>query len=312
MPIAAAHHHPVLLEECLKWLQPGPGHRVLDATVGAGGHARASLQCDKRIELLGIDRDESALEVAAETLAPFEGRVTLRHGELARMIEPLADIGWDSLDLVIMDIGLSSMQIDDPARGFSYRQDGPLDMRMDRQCETTAADILNTWSEDELTTIFRDFGEISAPHRFARAVVDRRADAPWQGTAALAELAREVLGRQRSRSTPIAARCFQALRIAVNDELGQLEAGLDQALNLLRPGRRIVVIAFHSLEDRRVKVRFKRDATGCICPPELPECRCDHVASLKILTRRPVRADAAETARNPRAASARLRAAEKL
>ena len=211
-----------------------------------------------------------------------------------------------------MDLGTSSMQIDQPDRGFSYTQDGPLDMRMDRTSPITAARVLNTADEDELTEVLRTFGEVPGARRIARAIVTRRETRLWSCTGELAELVKANMPRQKGRRTPAAARCFQALRIVVNNEFEHLEEGLEMALELLAPGGRLVVISFHSGEDRIVKETLRYAAKGCICPPELPVCRCDKVPTIRLVTRKPLRPSAAETAENSRAAPARLRSAEKI
>jgi 16S rRNA (cytosine1402-N4)-methyltransferase len=228
------------------------------------------------------------------------------------MSAALAEVHWEHVDVVLLDIGVSSPQIDLPSRGFSFRHDGPLDMRMDRRDRLTAATILNTWDEMELTRVLSEFGEEPMARPLARAIVARRQERPWERTSELAELAERVVGRRSSRSLPPATRCFQALRLAVNDELGELARGLEAAVEVLAPAGRLAVIAFHSLEDRMVKQFLRYEALECVCPPDCPVCVCDKTARLRSLTRKPVVASAAEIARNPRAAPARLRAAERL
>jgi len=207
---------------------------------------------------------------------------------------------------------VSSPQIDTPARGFSFRHDGPLDMRMDRRGHTTASTIVNTWDEDDLARILTEYGEEPRARLVARAIVERRAHRPWERTAELAALIEAVVGHRGTRGLPPATRCFQALRLAVNDELGELERGLSAAVEVLAPGGRLAVIAFHSLEDRMVKQFVRYEALDCVCPPDCPVCVCGKQARLRPLTRRPLTATAAELAVNPRAAPARLRAAERL
>ncbi len=299
-------HVPVLLQTVVSLLQVRPGGVYIDGTVGGGGHAAAILAAsvpDGR--LLGLDRDPAALDVARERLAPWGDRAVLRRGSFADLLR-LAE-GFIPADGVLLDLGLSSLQLADPARGFSFSQDGPLDMRFDPSEGPTAADLVNTLSVRELTDLLYRYGEEKQARRIAEAIVAAR---PIHRTAELASLIEQTVGR-RERIHP-ATRTFQALRIAVNRELEALEVALPQALELLRPGGRLVVISFHSLEDRIVKQFLHREARDCICPPEIPVCVCGHRAQVRVLTPKPVRPDAAEVAANPRARSARLRAAEKI
>ena len=307
-----AHHRPVLVLETLKHLQARPNGRYIDATLGAGGHAAALLAADTTARLLGIDRDENALAIARKRLAPFQDRCTLVHGNYGNMEGLAAEHGWPSVDGILMDLGTSSMQIDQPDRGFSYTQDGPLDMRMDRTSPITAARILNTADENELTEVLRTFGEIPGARKIARAIVARREARLWSHTGELAELVKANMPRQKGRSTPTAARCFQALRIVVNNEFEHLEEGLEMALELLAPGGRLVAISFHSGEDRIVKETLRYAAKDCICPRELPVCTCDKVPTVRLVTRKPLRPSAAESAENSRATPAKLRSAEKI
>ncbi len=303
-------HVPIMVEEILALLAPRPG-RFIDATLGAGGHAEALLQANSLVELLGIDRDEQALKLAERRLQPYSRRVRLLHGTFADLEQLAAEVGWREVDGILLDIGLSSMQIDNPARGFSYRQDGPLDMRMDRRSPITASTIINSADETELARIFYEYGEERRSRQLAKAIVNRRAQTPYERTGELAETIRASLGQSR-RSLPPEARIFQALRIAVNGELEQLESALAQAHDLLGEGGRLAVITFHSLEDRIVKQRFRHWAADCICPPGLPICVCGKKSTVRELTRKPTTASEAEIARNRRAASAKLRACEKL
>lgn len=307
-------HQPVLLEEVTGLLAVASVRRVLDGTVGYGGHARALLQRLPQAELLGLDRDEEALRGAAEALREFGPRVRLFQMRFSAMDTALSEAGWDRVDAVLLDLGVSSPQIDVPARGFSFRHDGPLDMRMDRRDRVTAATILNTWGEADLARVLAEYGEEPLARPLARAIVARRAVRPWERTLELAELVEQVAGRGRGRSRrlPPAMRTFQALRIAVNDELGELERALPAAVAALSPGGRLAVIAFHSLEDRLVKHFFREEARDCVCPPDCPVCLCGKTARLRTLTRKPLCASPEEAARNPRAASARLRVAERL
>ncbi len=304
-------HQSVMPREVLDFLRVRAGGRYVDGTLGAAGHARSVLAVHPTVELLGIDRDAEVIELARERLAPFGGRVAVRQGSFGDIDAWAAELGWNEVDGVLLDLGMSSLQIDEASRGFSYRQDGPLDMRMDRRSPLTASVLLNTASEQELARIFYEYGEESRSRHLARAIVARREEQPWERTGELTELIQRVLGKSR-RHVPPEARCFQAIRIAVNDELGQLESCLDKAHDLLSPGGRLVVIAFHSLEDRAVKQRFRFWASSCVCPPGMPICTCGKQATVRILTRRPVTPSETETAANRRAASARLRCCEKL
>jgi len=298
--------------EVLAGLAPAPGGCFLDGTVGAGGHAAAILERtapDGR--LLGLDRDPAALGHAARALARFGDRAVLVRANFAVCDVVAREHGFDALDGVLLDLGLSSLQLADDERGFSFRSPGPLDMRADPDLRVGAADIVNTWAQHELRRIFIEYGEEPEAGRVAAAIVRRRARTPFT---AADELGRFVAGvkTRRPASTDPATRVFQALRIAVNDELANLRRGLAGALSLLRPGGRLAVIAFHSLEERAVKDLFARESRDCICPPHLPTCVCGHRAGLRVVSRRPLRADDREIARNPRARSAALRIAEKL
>jgi 16S rRNA (cytosine1402-N4)-methyltransferase len=307
-------HTPVLLVAVLDGLAPGPGGLYIDGTIGAGGHAEAILQAagsDGR--LLGFDRDPAALALARARLAPFGERVTLAHDSYEAMGRLAPRHGFAQVDGILLDLGLSSMQLDDPTRGFAFRHDGPLDMRFDPTAEIpTAADLANTLSEDELAWLLRDYGEERRARRIARAVVASR---PFHTTAALAAVIEQAAprGPRRLRADiHPATRTFQALRIAVNDELGALERVLPLAVELLKPGGRLVVISFHSLEDRIVKTFMRRESSDCICPPEQPICTCDHHATLRLMARKPIMPDDEEVEANPRARSARLRIAERV
>ena len=305
-------HEPVLLAQVRSFLALPTARRFIDGTVGGGGHAAAVLEAVPGSELLGLDRDKEALAAAAERLASFGSRVHLVHSRFSGMAQAAAELGWDRADGILLDLGISSHQIDTPERGFAHRQDGPLDMRMDRRERVTAATILNEANEHELARILREYGEEPQAWRIAREIVTRRRSRPWERTWELAELIESVVGKPFQRGLPAATRCFQALRIAVNDELGELAQGLEAAVPLLRPGGRMAVISFHSLEDRLVKNFFRDEARNCVCPPKLPVCVCDHRARLRILTRKPLRADQAELSINRRAAPAHLRVAERV
>jgi 16S rRNA (cytosine1402-N4)-methyltransferase len=283
----------------------------MDGTLGAGGHAAAILSAAPESRLLGLDRDPAALALAQRQLRVFGARATLQHASYAHIdrIVP-AWLGSESgLDGILLDLGMSSMQVDDPARGFAFLQDGPLDMRFDPSSGgTTAAEIVNTWDADELADLLFRYGEERHSRRIAQTIVLAR---PLQSTRQLAEVVARAQYGPRQKIHP-ATRTFQALRIAVNDELGALARALPLAIGLLRIGGRLAVISFHSLEDRIVKQTFKEEATGCICPPRQPVCTCGHVARVRIVTRRPIQPTQAEMAANPRSRSARLRVVERV
>lgn len=312
----AARHVPVLPDEVLELLAPRPGGRYLDGTVGLGGHSAAIMdRTGPDGELCCLDRDATALDLARQRLAPWSGRVHFFHTRYADFETALDRLGWDKVDGALIDIGVSSMQIDTAERGFSFHADGPLDMRMDQGgAEAPAARLVNRAAADVLKDIIRRYGEDPMAGRIARAIVDARASCPIETTAQLAtvvERAYPARWRATSRNHP-ATRTFQALRMAVNDELGQLERFLDRILDRLKPGGRLVAITFHSLEDRLVKHRLRDASRGCVCPRTEARCHCGRVPRVEVLTGKPVTAGAAELARNPRAASAKLRAAVRL
>ena len=307
-------HLSVLPAEVLTWLAPRTGGIYLDGTLGGGGHATAILEAsgpDGR--LLGFDRDEEALRAAAGKLAPFGERVTLIHANFAEMADEVSRLGIEGVDGILLDLGVSSHQLDTGERGFSFQKDAPLDMRMDTGSGDTAADLVNTLPEEELTRILLDYGEERWAKRIAAFIGRAREEAPITSTLQLVDLIKGAIPRAKweDRLHP-ATRTFQALRIAVNEELNSLEEGIAAGVKLLAPGGRMVVISFHSLEDRIVKERFRAYGRGCICPKEILICVCRHTPELKVLTGKPVKAGDAEVAANPRARSARLRAAEKL
>jgi 16S rRNA (cytosine1402-N4)-methyltransferase len=295
-------HEPVLMEAVLSWLQPQPGASFCDATVGMGGHARAILErTSPNGRLVGIDRDRDAIAEAGATLEPFGDRVTLVHAPFSRTRSVLEELGAVPLDGILVDLGVSSPQLDRPARGFSFRSSGPLDMRMDQSTGETLADLLRRVEELELENIIREYGEERFARRIARAIIVARDGAGLETTADLAAVVARAMPHHERHKSP-ATRTFQALRIVLNDELGQLAAFLDSAIDCLKPGGRLCVISFHSLEDRIAKRRLRllagRDGGG--------------PARLRILTKHVVVADDAERDRNPRSRSAKLRAVEKL
>lgn len=305
-------HSAVLPDQVVHWLALKPEGRYVDGTVGGGGHARRILEADETLELLAVDRDGEALAAAEAALAEFAPRVHFFRGCFSDWSAFADELGWGGVDGILLDVGVSSYQLDTPGRGFSFRHDGPLDMRMDRRARVTAATLLNTLSEAELKAIFREYGEEPRAGAVAREVVRQRADKPFSRTREFAEVLERVADKARGRKLPPPTRCFQALRIAVNQELEELQTALAVGIDTLNPGGRLVVVSFHSLEDRIVKNAFRDAAKTCVCPPDFPVCRCGKTATLKVLTRKPVFADPDELAANPRAASARLRAAERL
>jgi len=311
-------HVPVLLEEALHYLAVREGGRYIDATTGLGGHSEAIARAmGEHGRLLCIDQDREALEFARTRLAPFGRRVSFVHGNFRDLAEIARSEGFEAVDGILMDLGVSSLQLGSAERGFAFGLEGPLDMRMDPSAGgITAADIVNTWDERELADLFFEYGEERQARRIARAIVQAR---PLRTTWELARAVEQAVGGARGQ-TQIhpATKVFLALRIRVNGELDSLGAALPQAHSLLgsgtddAPGGRLVVISFHSLEDRMVKQYFRREASDCICPPELPVCQCGHKATLRELTRRAIRPSEAEVAANPRARSAVLRAAERI
>jgi len=307
------NHASVMPDEVVELLAPCTGEIYLDGTVGGGGHARLILErSGPGGRLIGLDRDPEALAAARQVLAPFGGRVQLFRANYSQAAEVLAGNGYDLLDGILLDLGVSSRQLDTPERGFSFRDDGPLDMRMGSEGETVA-EVLASADEAELKRIFRDYGEERWPGRIARRIVMTRQQTPLLRTHQLAELVRDSVpkGHVPSRIHP-ATRVFQALRIYVNDELGELQTFLGQMLDLVRPGGRIVVISFHSLEDRLVKRAFRKEAQGCQCPPRMPVCICHQQPRAEMLTRKGLRPTDLEVAGNPRARSAVVRAIRRL
>lgn len=304
----AGRHTPVLYQQVLTALKPRAAGRYIDGTLGAGGHAVGVLEASRpNGELLGLDRDPAALKIAARRLAEFATRCHLRHASFVDLQEEAARLGWGAVDGILLDLGLSSLQLARPERGFSFQHDGPLDMRFDPGQALSADEIVNGWDEAELAEVIRSFGEEPQARRVARWIVAAR---PIRSTRRLAEVV--GVGRTRRSAVHPATRVFQALRIAVNGELETLESALPRAVASLAPGGRLAVISFHSLEDRIVKRFVQRESRDCVCPPRQPVCTCGHRATVAIVTRRPIRPEADEVNRNPRARSARLRVVERL
>jgi 16S rRNA (cytosine1402-N4)-methyltransferase len=302
-------HQPVLYHQVLEALAPVSGCDYLDGTLGAGGHAEGILQASApRGRLLGLDLDPEALAIARQRLFIFGDRVVLQQASYQLALQILQDMGWPHVHGILLDLGVSSMQIDRPGRGFSFSHDGPLDMRFDQGSGLSAADLVNTLSHKELVKILREYGEERFAKRIASAIINAR---PIRTTNALAAVISEAVPQYESGIHP-ATRTFQALRIATNQELENLALALPGLVRCLAPGGKIAVISFHSLEDRIVKRFFRTESSDCICPPEQPVCTCSHTASLRVLTKKPVRPGDQEIQSNPRARSARLRVAEKI
>lgn len=303
-----APHIPVLLHEVLRQLNPQPGQRLIDGTVGAGGHAEALLKATAPDgQLLALDADPVALDIARQRLTPYADRVCFVNANFAQLAQFACRYHFPPVHAILLDLGLSSLQLGSVERGFSFQNEGPLDMRYDPSGGTTAADLVNHLSQNELADLIYLFGEERRSRTIARAIVAGR---PLHTTHELADLvARAVGGRRNARIHP-ATRTFQALRIAVNDELEALRSGLSQATTLLARGGRLAIISFHSLEDRIVKNFFLQESKQCICPPEQPVCTCGHRAILRIITQKPITASSYEIDINPRARSAKLRVAE--
>ncbi len=306
-------HVPVLCADVVRLLATGRRGVLVDGTVGLGGHAEALLTADPALDLIGVDRDPEALRIASARLARFGTRVRLVHGSFANLAIHLAQLGVDAVDGVLLDLGVSSLQLDAAERGFSLRFEGPLDMRMDPTSGITGAEWLARIDVAELERALADYGEERYSRRIARAVVEAREREPIETTAQLVRIVhRAVPGSYFAQKIDPATRTFQAIRIALNGELAALDRGLVEAFDALRGGGVLAVISFHSLEDRRVKTFLRERAAACTCPPDLPECRCGKRVEAEILTRRPIVASPEEVAANPRARSAKLRAARRV
>ncbi len=302
-------HQSVLYHEIILALRPQSPGCYVDGTVGAGGHAYGILEASAPAgRLLGLDLDPQALELASQRLLIFEGRYTLQQASYTTLLESIHQQGWEAVDGILVDLGVSSMQLDRPERGFSFLADGPLDMRFDPRQPTTAADLVNTLDEQSLADLLWRWGEEPQSRKIARAIVQNR---PLQSTDRLAEVILKACGGRQGRIHP-ATRSFQALRIAVNRELDAVSDFLPRAVEALKPGGRLAVISFHSLEDRLVKQYFRQESRGCLCPPDQPVCTCGHQAVIREVSRKVITASEEEIRLNPRARSARLRVAEKL
>ena len=306
------HHVSVLLEECVTGLNIRPEGIYVDGTLGGAGHSCRIAERLTTGRLIGIDRDPVALKAAGERLAPYGDRVTLVHSNFCRMASVLEDLGISGVDGILLDLGVSSPQLDDGQRGFSYMADAPLDMRMDGGDALTADTVVNTWSYEELKKILYEYGEERYAPAIASAIVRRRETAPIRTTLELVDVIRSAMppAALREKQHP-AKRSFQAIRIAVNDELNSVAKAMEAAIPLLNPGGRLAVITFHSLEDRIVKNAMAAAAKGCICPPEFPVCVCGRKPQVDILTRKPIVSAPQELERNPRARSAKLRICQK-
>ena len=300
-------HVPVLLEEVLDGLRIRQAGVYLDGTIGEAGHSLEILRRAARTQVIGLDRDPEALASAEGVLRDFRGRVHLYRRNFREMAELLEEMKISRIDGVLLDLGVSSLQLGRGERGFSFSQDGPLDMRMDPDSGQTAADIVNTYQEKDLTKVIYRYGEDRLAGRIAKSIVRERSKEPIRTTARLAEIVAAVPGMGRVRNIHPATRTFQALRIEVNDELSAVEEALPMGVNLLVPGGRMVVISFHSLEDRLIKRAFRLMENPCQCPSELPMCVCDAVSMGKVITRRPITPGMEEREANPRSRSAKLR-----
>lgn len=308
-----AKHVSVLLDECIENLAIKPDGIYVDGTLGLGGHSYEIASRLTTGRLIGIDRDETAIARAGERLAPFAGKITLVHGNFSDTASILDSLGIDAVDGMLFDLGVSSPQLDEAERGFSYMNDAPLDMRMDRSEGLTAYDVVNDYSADRLNRIFWDYGEERYARRISAAIIAAREKKPVETTFELVDIIKGALpaAALREKQHP-AKRCFQAIRIAVNDELGAISALMDTAPDKLKLGGRLCVISFHSLEDRIVKSGIAARENGCTCPREAPICTCGFIKTLKSVCRKPILPGADEIERNPRARSAKLRVAERV
>ena len=307
------YHVSVLLQECLDGLNIKPDGIYVDGTLGGAGHSSRIAAQLTTGRLIGIARDPVALKAAGERLQPFADRVTLVHSNFSEVRQVLDDLGIEAVDGILLDLGVSSPQLDEAVRGFSYMLDAPLDMRMDGGAALSAHEVVNTWSQDELKRILYDYGEERYAPQIAAAICRRRAEKTIETTLELADIIRAAMpaAALREKQHP-AKRSFQAIRIAVNDELGAVETVMKTAVSCLNPGGRLAIITFHSLEDRIVKNGMVAASKGCTCPPNFPVCVCGNKPKVKLITRKPITASEEELERNPRSRSAKLRVCEKL
>ena len=307
-------HYSVLLEECLEGLDIKPNGIYLDGTLGRAGHSRRIVErLTDGGQLICVDRDQAALDAARQRLAQWMDRVTLVHRNFAEIDAVLDELGLEQIDGMLFDLGVSSPQLDDSSRGFSYMADAPLDMRMDRSEGLTAADVVNTWSQDELRRILLQYGEERYAGLIAAAIVRRRADKPIETTLELVEIIKSAMpGKALKEKQHPAKRSFQAIRIAVNDELTAVDKMIRAAVPRLKKGGRLAVITFHSLEDRIVKTGLAEFAKGCTCPPDFPVCVCGKTPDIRLVNKKPILPGEQELEENPRSRSAKLRVAEKL
>ena len=306
------HHISVLLDECIEGLAIKPDGIYVDGTLGGAGHSSEIVKRLTTGRLIGIDRDPVALKAAGERLAPYADRVTLVHSNFCEIAQVLKDLNIDGVDGILLDLGVSSPQLDDSSRGFSYMADAPLDMRMNGEDTLSAYDVVNSWSYEELKRILFDYGEERYAPKIASAICKKREEKPIETTLELVDVIRSAMPAQalREKQHP-AKRSFQAIRIAVNDELGSVEKVMKDAIPCLNPGGRLAVITFHSLEDRIVKTSMAGAAKGCTCPPSFPVCVCGKKPQVQVITRKPIVSGDEELERNPRARSAKLRVCEK-
>lgn len=307
------HHVSVLLDECIENLNIRPDGIYVDGTLGGAGHSSQIAARLNTGRLIGIDRDPVALQAAGERLKPYKDRVTLVHSNFSEMAQVLADLNISGVDGILLDLGVSSPQLDDGSRGFSYMADAPLDMRMNNEDSLSAETVVNTWSQDELKRILYTYGEERYAPQIAAAICRRRENAPIKTTLELVDIIRSAMppAALREKQHP-AKRSFQAIRIAVNDELGAVEKVMKDAVDLLNPGGRLAIITFHSLEDRIVKTGMNDAAKGCTCPPSFPVCVCGKKPQVKLVSKKPIISTEEELKDNPRARSAKLRVCQKI
>jgi 16S rRNA (cytosine1402-N4)-methyltransferase len=305
-------HVSILLKECMDGLDIKPDGIYVDGTLGGGGHTFKLIQFIDGGKVIGIDQDQDALEAASKRLSIFGDKFIPVHNNFSNLLEVLETLGIKKIDGFLLDLGVSSYQLDEAERGFSYMNDGQLDMRMNQEDEFSAYDVVNTYSEDELTRIIREYGEENWANRIAKFIVEARSEKPLETTFELVDIIKNAIPASARKDGPHPAkRTFQAIRIEVNNELKIIEKTIEDAVSVMNKGGRVAIITFHSLEDRIVKNTFKKLAQGCICPPEFPVCICNNKPKVKIISRKPILPSEREVIDNPRARSAKLRVAEK-